>query len=138
MASRWRGARRASRCFASSRRARSRRKLPDAAPTLELAWEACDAWLSFLPDVAQQGFSNDYGDDGVLTDDDGPAVAMRAVDAVAALATLRFQQRAARGRGGRLSAVRARARVPSARRRLERAGAGSPTPSSRRSASSSG
>ena len=83
------------------------RKLPDAAPTLELAWEACDAWLSFLPDVAQQGFSNDYGDDGVLTDDDGPAVAMRAVDAVAALATLRFHNAPPADEESASSAVRA-------------------------------
>ena len=37
---------------------------------LRLAWNASDAWLPALPDVALQAYSSDYGDDGVLTDDD--------------------------------------------------------------------
>lgn len=58
---------------------------------LRLTWAACDAWLPALPDVARQAYSSDYGDDGVLTDDDGVAAASRAAKAAASLAALRLR-----------------------------------------------
>jgi hypothetical protein len=58
---------------------------------LRLTWNASDAWLPALPGVAAQAYSSDYGDDGVLTDDDGVAAASRAAEAAAALAALRLR-----------------------------------------------
>ena len=92
-------------CCAPSRRARRRasratprrsqtRRLPERAAfedALRLTWNASDAWTPALPDVATQAYSSDYGDDGVLTDDDGVAAASRAAEAAAALAALRLR-----------------------------------------------
>ena len=74
----------------ASRVVSSASPVSSADATLRLAFSACDAWIAPLAGAARRGYSTEYGDDGVLTDDDGVAVAMRATHAAAALMAFRF------------------------------------------------
>ena len=73
----------------ASRVVSSASPVSSADATLRLAFSACDAWIAPRRRCAT-GYSTEYGDDGVLTDDDGVAVAMRATHAAAALMAFRF------------------------------------------------
>ena len=66
-----------------ARVARARASFPTPPRAGARVGTSCGAWLSFLPDVAQQA-SRTYGVHWRKLRRDGPAVAMRAVDAVAA------------------------------------------------------
>ena len=83
--------------------ARALSRNPDAG--VELAWKACDAWPASFR-TSRSGLLQRPRRRRRL-DDDGPAVAMRAVDAVAALATLRFHNAPPADEESASSAVRA-------------------------------